>query len=340
MMRTRIIVYITVFVAILTGGYALAVDERPAHAGHIDVRSTLVGGRVYIDDVYSGDADVFIEDVPAGEHSVAIRHGGQVIRGQFTLKPGETMMLEGRFEENRVVDLKEVAREEAMKRAESERKAEAERKAAEAEHKKQPAATAKAEEKKKADEKKKAEEKKKSEQKKVVVADAKKTSKSAEEDLRDLHLNIIRVDFEDSGPSDIKITPKTNGKIITNFNDSKSIGGKLYRSKQNFLLCEVGPCYRDWTGRFFYIDEAGKRDAFLIRYKENVFTGVTPQGTSKLEMDICLNGDCKRVAYRTDGAVQSNFDRYVLSWSKNAFIIRRADIVKEITDAGGKLPDF
>jgi hypothetical protein len=40
------------------------------------------------------------------------------------------------------------------------------------------------------------------------------------------------------------------------------------------------------------------------------------------------------------GAVQSSLERYVLSWSKNAFIIRRADILKEITDAGGKVPEY
>jgi hypothetical protein len=328
-MLTRLCVMMLVC---LTAGSVHAADEKPAAAGNMDVRSSLVGGRVYIDDVYSGDADVFIEDVPAGEHSVAIRHSGQVIRGQFKLKPGETMMLEGRFEESRIVDLKEVAREEAMKRAESERKAEAERKAAvETERKKkEPVATAKVEEKKKA------------EPKKIAPVEAKKAPKAAENERYDLHLNIIRVDFEDSGVSDLKITPRINTKVITNFNDGKSIGGKLYRSKQNYLLCESGPCYRDWTGRFFYIDEAGKRDAFLIRHKENVFTGVTPQGTSKLEMDLCLNGDCKRIAFQAEsgGAVQGRIDRYVLSWTKNVFTIRRADIMKEITDAGGKIPEF
>jgi hypothetical protein len=187
----------------------------------------------------------------------------------------------------------------------------------------------------------KVEEKKKPEAKKTATAEAKKAVKSAEEERRDLHLNIIRVDFEESGVSDLKITPKVNTKVISNFNDGKSIGGKLYRSKQNYLLCDGGSCYRDWTGRFFYIDEAGKRDAFLIRHKENVFTGVTPQGTSKLDMDLCLNGECKRISFQSEGgAVQSRIDRYVLSWSKNAFTIRRADIMKDITDGGGKIPEF
>ena len=326
-MRIRVIVFMMVFLAV---GNLQAAEEQH-QAGNIDVRSSLVGGRVYIDDVYSGDADVFIEDVPAGEHSVAIRHSGQVIRGQFKLKPGETMMLEGRFDENRIVDLKDVAREEAMKRADAERKAEAERKTAETERKKkEPVVTAKVEEKKKP------------EPKKTAPVEARKAAKSADDVRRDLHLNIIHVDFEDSGASDLKVTPKTNTKVISNFNDSKSIGGKLYRSKQNYLLCETGSCYRDWTGRFFYTDETGKRDAFLIRHKENVFTGVTPQGTSKLDMDLCLNGECKRITFQAEGsgAAQSKIDRYVLSWSKSAFTIRRADLMKEIIDAGGKVPEF
>ena len=331
-MRLRICVLV---MAVLTAGLAVAAEERPAPTGNMDVRSTLVGGRVYIDDVYSGDADVFIEDVPPGEHSVAIRQGGQVIRGQFTLKPGETMMLEGRFEENRIVDLKVVAREEAMKRADAERKAEAERRAEADKKKKEPAVTAKAEDKKKVDEKKKTDDKKK-----IAAVEPKKAAKGADDDPRTLHLNIIRVDFEDVGLSDLKITPKTNAKVISSFNDGKSIGGKLFRSKQHFLLCETGSCYRDWTGRFFYIDEAGKRDAFLIRYKETVFTGVTPQGTSKLQMDLCLNGDCRQIAYNPETGAHSTFDRYVLSWSKGVFTIRRADLMKEITDAGGKVPEY
>jgi len=116
----------------------------------------------------------------------------------------------------------------------------------------------------------------------------------------------------------MKVTQKINTKTVTNFNDSKNVTGKIYRSKQNFLLCETAPCNRDWNGRFFYTDESGKRDAFLIRWKESVFTGVTPQGTSKLEMDLCLNGDCKRLVYPSDGSAPapSTIDRYVLSWTK------------------------
>jgi hypothetical protein len=59
-------------------------------------------------------------------------------------------------------------------------------------------------------------------------------------------------------------------------------------------------------------------------------------------MDLCLNGDCKRLVYPSDGSAPapSTIDRYVLSWTKTVFIIRRSDLLKEITDAGGKVPEF
>jgi len=312
---------IALVLALLSAG--LAVAQEKVAPGNIDMRSSLVGGRVYIDDEYKGDADIFIENVKPGEHVITVRQGGQTVGGQFVLRPHETMMLEARFDEGRIVDLKDIAREEAAKRSEAERKTEAERK------KKEEAPPAKSAEKKKPEQKK-------------AAAAVPKLQKSAAEERRDAYLNIIRVTIEDVGATDMKVTQKINEKTVTNFNDSKSSTGKLFRSKQNFLLCESGSCDRDWNGRFFYIDEIGKRDAFLIRWKETVFTGVTPLGTSKLEMDLCLNGDCKRLTYTAeDGATtQSTIDRYVLSWNRTTFTIRRADLLKKITGAGGKAPEF
>jgi len=320
-MRIRKLVMVLA-VALLSAGLAEA--QEKGGTGNIDVRSSLVGGRVYIDNEYKGDADIYIEDVKPGEHSITVRQGGQTVSGQFILRSNETMMLEARFDEGRVVDLKDIAREESAKRAEAERKAEADRK------KKEEVPQAKPVDKKKPD------------QKKAVAVVVPKPQKSADDERRDVYLSLIRVNVEEAGAGDMKVTQKINAKTVTNFNDSKNVTGKIYRSKQNFLLCETAPCNRDWNGRFFYIDETGKRDAFLIRWKETVFTGVTPQGTSKLEMDLCLNGDCKRLTYPSEGAAPapSAIDRYVLSWTKTAFIIRRADLLKEITDAGGKVPEF
>jgi nucleoid-associated protein YgaU len=323
---------------LLLSGTAVS-EEQP---GSVDIRSTLVGTRVYLDDAYVGDADLFLEEVLPGDHIFTLRQGSQRIRGQFRIKPGDLLMLEGRFEEDRIVDLKEAAKEEAAKRLEADRKAEAERKAVAA------AAATEAEkekEKRKRQEKqaKAPEEKKKADARKPAGAAA-KPAKSTGDELRNLHVNILRSDFAEAGGAgfEVKVTSKTNQKTVSNFTDSKSTSGKLYRNKQNIMLCEAGGCSRDWTGRFFYIDETGKRDAFLIRWKETVFTGITPAGTSKTEMDLCLNGDCKRVVYRDDShaPVQANLERYVLTWTKTAFIIRRADLVKEISDAGEQVPDF
>jgi hypothetical protein len=323
------------FAVLIAAGTVLS-QEPP---GSVDIRSTLVGTRVYLDDAYVGDADLFLEEVLPGDHVFTLRQGSQRIRGQFRIKPGEMLMLEGRFEEDRIVDLKELAREEAAKRAEAEKKAEAERKAlalAEAEKKKEPQQKIQAKPPVPA-------EKKKAEPKKPVVAMAKPT-KSPEEEQREMHVNIIRVDINEVEGTgfEVKISPKVNTKTVINFTDSKGATGKFYRNKQNVLLCEENGCSRDWTGRFFYVDETGKRDAFLIRWKETVFTGITPSGTSKKDLDLCLNGDCKRITHPADetAPVQGGLERYVLTWSKNAFIIRRADLVKEISEAEGKIPDF
>jgi hypothetical protein len=311
-------------------GTGVLAQEETGKTGNIDIRSTMVGARVYMGDTYVGDADLFLEQVPAGEHMFIMRQGSQRISGNFHLKEGETLMLEGRFEERRIVDLKEVAKEEAAKRADAERKAEAERKV-EAERRKREDLA-----------KLEADKKKKTTPKKQQPAEAPKPQKSADEERRGTYLNIIRVDIDDAGPTDIKVGLTANPKAVSNLTDSKSTTGKLYRNKQHILLCEEGSCERDWMGRFFLTDEAGRRDAFLLKWRETVFTGVTPAGTSKKELDWCLNGECKRLTFSParDTVVQSAMERYVLSWGKKAFTIRRADIMKEIVAAGGTVPEY
>lgn len=318
-----------IFFVILFSFGAVFAEEPADQSANIDIRSTLVGTRVYLEDAYVGDADLFLESVPPGTHMLIMRQGSQRINGQFTVKAGETLMLEGRFEENRIVDLKQAAREDALKRAEAERREAVERKA-EAESKKKEQQHAKA-----------VEEKKKPEPKKPVVASVKPV-KSSHDERRDNYLTLLRVDFDDKDGITMKISSRANSRSTSNFTDNKSEAGKVYRSKQNYVLCEDSGCSRDWTGRFFYTDDAGKRDAFLIRWRETIFSGITPQGTSKMEIDFCLNGDCRRVNYQPGGGgvVQSSMDRYVLIWAKNNFTVRRADLLKEITDAGGKVPEF
>lgn len=312
---------------VLLGAVAVSAEDQP---GNIDIRSSLIGTRVYLDDAYVGDADVFLEEVPAGEHIIILRQGSKRLRGEFTLKPGELLMLEGRFDESRIVDLRQVALEEAQKRAKVAREKEEARKIAEQEGRKQQK-QARKEQKRRT--KKKAEEK-------AVVAVAKPAPKRR--DAGEMHVNILRVDFQRSGDTGLKVTPRMEQKIVTNFNDSSISSGKMYRTKQNFLLCEGRDCYRDWTGRFFYFDDTGKRDAFLVRRRETVFSGITPGGTSKVEVDLCVNGDCKRSAFVTENgpAVKTVVDRYLMTFNRSTLSIRRADLLKKLTGKGRKVPEF
>src|SRR5574340_1204103 len=155
---------IVLYLIMLFAGPAFA--QEGDQSANIDIRSTLVGTRVYLEDTYVGDADLFLDNVPPGDHMVIMRQGSQRINGQFAVKAGETLMLEGRFEENRIVDLKKVAREDAVKRAEAERKAEEERKA-EADLKKKEHAAA-------------VPDKKKTDSKKIVAAVAKPSRSAAD----------------------------------------------------------------------------------------------------------------------------------------------------------------
>lgn len=302
----------------------VSLGEDAAQAGNFDIRSGQVGSRVYLDNEYKGDADIFIENVPAGEHIITVRSGSRTIGGQFILKAGETMMLDARFEEMRVVDLRDVAREEAAKRAEAERRVETEKKG-DAEHKKKEAAEPPVV-------------KKPAPQKKIAATEAKKPQKSPEQELRDAYMNILRADFTEGGAG-VSVAVRQNQKAVSGFTDSKSATGQTYLTKQGVLLCGTAPCVHDWMGRFFYTDENGKRDAFLIRWKATIFSGITPEGNAKREMDVCLNGQCRKVIMGNQPN-QHAMERYVVTASKTSFTIRRADMIKDITDAGEQAPEF
>ena len=50
---------------LLVSGTALSEEQQH---GSVDIRSTLIGTRVYLDDAYVGDADLFLDEVLPGEH--------------------------------------------------------------------------------------------------------------------------------------------------------------------------------------------------------------------------------------------------------------------------------
>lgn len=272
--------------------------------GSVQVKSASPDAKVFIDDVYKGKANTVIENVIAGEHTIACTLEEKTVSGTFTVRKNETLKLEARFNEGKIVSL-------AAEQEEAKRKKELE--------------AAKKQEKKKIE----------------TEAEVKKPEKSPADERRELHLNVFKIEFRDRGAQEVGVTARANPKVISNYAESKGQMGKYYRTKQGRLLCEAGPCVQEWTAKFFYTDENSKRDAFLVTWKQTVFSGMTPTGTSNRELTWCLNGTCKK-AEDTDTNEEPRtleLGSYGLNWSKAAAVFRRADIMKEVLDAGGTLPE-
>ncbi len=271
--------------------------------GSVLVKSANPEAKVSIDDTHRGMANTAIENVIAGEHAISCTLDDKTVAGTFMIRKNETLRLEARFNEGRLVNLAD--QENAVTK------------------------------------KKRGQEAAKQEPKKKIEAEAKKAEKSAAEERRDLYLNVFKVMFKALNVENVVMTTKTDPRVVGNFAESKSKIGKYYRTKQGLLLCEAGPCAQEWTTKFFYTDEKGRRDAFLITWKQTVFSGMTPTGTSNRELTWCLNGTCKKIddIDTSDAPRTLELGSYVLNWTKASAIFRRADIMKEILDAGGTLPE-
>lgn len=287
--------------------------------GSVMVKSSVLDARVFIDDAASGSVNSLIDSVAVGDHVVSCRSEGKTVSGTFKVKKNETLRLEARFDEDKLID-----------------STEAERAAAEAAKKKKVAEAAKLEELKKAALDAKKVEPKRVESKKVEP-------KNPKESFRELHLNIIKVQIEADTP-DIHVSGKVDPQVISKYSVKKEQSGKYYQTKQGILLCEAGPCQKEWSSTFQYTDETGKSDSFLVRWREIVFNGITPTGTSKRELEWCLNGACRKLedagAPDSDTALELVMDRYVLGWTRSLIIIRRADVMKEIVNAGGDVTSY
>ncbi len=275
--------------------------------GSVIVKSEHPYVKVYIDDIYKGGVDEIIESVIVGEHVISCRAGGQSVTGKFQIKKNETLHLEAHLDDGVLVSVREAARAEPVK-------VEAEKKAAPV---------------KKAIAEKPAVEVKKTEQKNPV------------EERRKNHLNVMRLDYEVNTAQDIEID-RTAAPAVSKFSVKKNQTGKYYRTKQGVLLCDAGPCELAWTASFLYTDEKGQADALLLNWKEIVFNGITPKGTSRRELECCLNGKCLKREDNspTDIEQEVAVGRYDLHWTKTSVLVRRADIVKEIQDAGRSLADY
>jgi hypothetical protein len=321
--------YLAVFligVSLVSGQVPVAGSEEAelviARYGSVMVKSTIPNAKVFIDDIASGNVNALIESVPVGGHVVECRAEGKTVSGKFKVVKNETLRLEARFDEQQLVDSTEAER--AAEAAALKKKAEA----AKLEEQKKAAIEVKKPEPKKVDVIKKSEPKK---------ADA----KNAKEAFRELHLNIIKVNPEAEAP-ELHVTSKHNPQVITKFSETKNQSGKYYRTKQGMLLCEAGPCQKEWSATFSYTDETGKSDSFLVKWREIVFNGMTPAGTSKRELEVCLNGACQKREDNSaaDTVRELTMDRYSLGWTKSQIVIRRADVMKEILESGGDVANY
>jgi hypothetical protein len=90
--------------------------------GAVLVKSPLPGAKVYIDDAYKGAAGVVIENVVTGKRAISCRREDRTVSGTFTVKKNETLKLEARFDEGKIVDLSEAEKAGAGKKKNKEAK--------------------------------------------------------------------------------------------------------------------------------------------------------------------------------------------------------------------------
>ncbi len=279
-----------------------------AQYGSVEIKTPVPGARVYIDDINKGNADDVIESIVVGQHVISCRTDKGEVSGTFQIKKNETLRLEARFDEGKLVLFKQPPKVELVK--------------AEVEKKKPGPG-------------------KQGKPKQPPVEPKRAEQTSPQEERRRTHLNVMRIDYEVTAAQDLKVDHAAP-PVITKYKFKKDKAGKYYRTKQGIVLCDAGPCELTWSASFIYTDETGKADALLLNWKEIVFNGITPAGTSKQELECCLNGKCRKMEDNTATDTTQDYEvgRYQLSWTKTSVLVRRADIMQEITAAGRSLADY
>lgn len=280
--------------------------------GNVLVKSPVPDAKVFVDDLYKGPADSVIENITVGRHVISCRAGSQSATSTVVIKRDETLKLEARFEEKKLVPV--------------------------AEHVAEPETPAKAE----------GEKKSRPEKPKKTVAEAKKEDrkeerKNPEEERRSKYLNVIKLSFEDIDEQEARVNRKINPAVISKDIEKKYHTGAYYRTKKGVLLCDAGPCEQQWSSSFLYTDEAGKTDSFSLTWKQTVFNGITPVGTYKRELLYCVNGVCKSLlqdASSAGGPINADAERFHITWTRSSLVIRRSDIMKNIIDAGGSVEAY
>lgn len=279
--------------------------------GSVSVRSLTPDAKVFIDDVYKGAAENTIENVIVGDHIVSCRTEHKTVYGAFTVKKNETLLLEARFDEGKLLAITVPEKKAEQIEVEKKKKAEPVRQ----EKPKKPA---------------------------PVVIVKREEPKDPQEERRKLHLTPMQIYFEITPSQEIQILHKASQAVISKYTENKTLTGRYYRTKQNVLLCDAGPCEMGWSATFLYMDEAGKSDAFLLNWKEIVFNGITPTGTSKRVLEWCLDGVCRKLedTGAADTEREQEMGRYKLKWTKTSVIVRRADVMIESVAAGKSLSDY
>ena len=226
--------------------------------GSVQVQSSVSDAKVYVDEIYKGSVDEVVESIVVGEHAISCRAGDRAVSGTFQVKKNETLRLEARFDEGKLVAFKQPAKVEPMK--------------AEVE-------------------KKKPEPVKQGKPKQPPVEPKRVERITPQEERRRTHLNVVKINYDVTAAQDVNVD-HVAPPVVTKYTVKKSKDGKYYRTKQGIVLCDAGPCELTWSASFIYTDETGKADALLLNWKEIVFNGITPAGTSKRELECCPRPSC------------------------------------------------
>ncbi|HMD14695.1 MAG TPA: hypothetical protein VKI62_08725 [Bacteroidota bacterium] len=147
-----------------------------------------------------------------------------------------------------------------------------------------------------------------------------------------LQSSIFTAFFEDVNEPQSRISlgirHEANPKVITAYTEKKNQKGTYSRTQYNVLHCEAVPCEQMWSASFMYTDEAGKSDTFNLTWKQTVFEGITPTGTSMQELLYCVNRNCKRLKNIPDHDTPqaANIGRYQVTWRTSSLVITRSDM--------------
>ena len=279
--------------------------------GSLQVVCSEPGARIYVDENYKGSADSIIESIATGEHLVTCKTEDKAVSGKFTIKKNETLKLEADLAAGKLGLYRDPAKQQAEKAAEA------------AAEKKKP-------------------EPAKTEKPKKPVEPKKVEQKNPAEERRRTHLNVMKINYGVNDAQEVRFEHTADQRVIGKFTVKKNTSGKYYRTKQAVLLCDKGPCEMTWSTTFSYTDETGKSDAVLLNWRETVFNGITPNGTSKQDIECCLNGQCWKMKDNAQSDEPQEFEigRYRLTWKNSSILFRRGDIMKEIQDAGRSLDDY